>query len=130
MTFLSARWRNRAQDILLLICFGGNPAGFTALAAAERCLQNMRYRLSLNRTVSPDAAERRAASRISITTSLTARDDGPEGFNSPRTTAVKYESGSSYRGSRGCAAISSSSLPARRTRILSGPTVLARPVWP
>ena len=79
MSFLSAHGRNRAQDILCLICFGGNP-----------------YRaVSFSRTLSPDAAERRAASRISITTTLTARDDGPEGFTSPRTTAVKYESGSS-----------------------------------
>src|ERR1051326_9513269 len=46
---------------------------------------------SFNRTVSPDAAERRAASRISITTTLTASDDGPEGFTSPRTIAVKYD---------------------------------------
>src|SRR5690242_6241152 len=53
------------------------------------------YRLSLSRTVSPVAAERRAASRISITTTLTASDDGPAGFTSPRTTAVKYDSGSS-----------------------------------
>src|SRR5437899_11439251 len=129
MTFLSARGRKRTQYILRLICFGGNPEGFSALAAAEGCLQNMHYCLSLYRTVSPDAAERRAASKISITTTLTASDDGPEGFTSPRTTAVRYESGSSYRGSRGCAAISSSSLPARRTRSLSAPMLLASPAW-
>ena len=45
--------------------------------------------LQVSRTVLPVAAERRAASRISVTTRLFLSDDSPEGRSSPRTTAAK-----------------------------------------
>ena len=45
--------------------------------------------VQVSRTVLPVAAERRAASRISVTTRLFLSDDSPEGRISPRTTAAK-----------------------------------------
>ena len=55
------------------------------------------------------AADRLAASRISVTTILVDSAESPSGFTSPRTTAVKYESAESYLGNSGCAVINGSS---------------------
>jgi len=46
-------------------------------------------RVQPSRTVCPVAADRRAASRISVTTTLFLNDDRPEGLISPLTTAAK-----------------------------------------
>ena len=47
------------------------------------------YGLAGSATVLPEAAERRAASRISETTMLVSKDDGPAGFMPSTTTARK-----------------------------------------
>src|SRR5579864_1313319 len=75
--------------------------------------------------VFPEAAERRAASRISITVRFVSREESTSGFAEPRTTALRYGNESSYGGEIGLALICSSWLsppldpPPRRTRISS-----------
>ena len=50
------------------------------------------YLDGVNRIVLPDAAERRAASRISVTVTFVSSDENPSSFAPSRTTALKYES--------------------------------------
>src|ERR1700726_2988996 len=71
-----------------------------------------------NRTVFPSAAERRAASRISVTVTFVSKDDKASGLAPSAITARTYESSLSYGGATGLAASCSSwlSAPPRRTR--------------
>src|SRR4029077_11765810 len=77
-------------------------------------------------TLIPVAAERRAASRISVTVTLVSSEESGSDLAPSRTTARTYESELSYGAGTGLAAISSSwvLLPPRRTRMSSLFTVI------
>src|SRR5450631_2942897 len=72
-----------------------------------------------SRIVFPSAAERRAASRISVTVTLVSRDDRASGLAPSRITARRYERELSYGEGRALAASCSSCVlsPPRRTRM-------------
>src|SRR5215469_11148312 len=101
---------------------------------AESCQQRLEERFYLepgSRIVFPSAADRRAASRISVTVTLVGRDDRSSSFVPPITTARRYESSSSYgRGSGWAESCCSFSLTVGRTRMPSLFTVITYPVSP
>ena len=67
-----------------------------------------RYLEAGKRMVFPEAAERRAASRISVTVTFVSSDDNPSGFIPSTITALRSDSELSYGGGSALAAICSS----------------------
>src|SRR5712672_2061918 len=89
------------------------------------------HREAGRRIVCPNAAERRAASRISVTVTFVSTDDSASSFAPSTTTARRYDKELSYGVGMGLAAICCSLLdPLLRTRMSLPATVMAYPVWP
>src|SRR5450755_762493 len=89
------------------------------------------YREEGRRTVAPVAAERRAASRISVTVTFVSSEENPSSLAPSTTTARGYDRELSYGAGTGLAASCCSLLdPLLRTRRSLPATVIAYPVWP
>src|SRR6266849_3218574 len=72
------------------------------------------YLVPARETVLPVAADRLAASSISVTITFVSREDCPSGFKPPKSTARRYETESSFVFSNGFASADISSFSGER----------------